>query len=411
MINTMDVVGGAASVAWQLGEMLRSRGHDVRYLVGYKFSESKRVDEVGLGLWRHFRNKLFRKLAYRFRYGFAFLLSNDIDRGACNEVLDHPWFKKADIVHLHNLHGNFFNFNCLGKVTKEKPSVWTLHDMWPLTSHCANCFGCGEWNNGLHFTRGWGRTQSMLWNNASYLWNRKRRIVRNSNFLLVSPSRWLAKLARSEIGQGKRIVTIPNGVNTGVFKAFDKAKARRDLLLPLEKKIVLFVSNGGILNPVKGGEYFLRLAHLRRDILFVCVGSNNSLGKDENILFFPRVNREKMVGFYSASDLLLVPSLSENFPLVTLEAMSCNLPVVAFGVGGVVEQLRHLRNGYIARVGDLEDLMLGVEWALNLSNSEAYRLKSFNRKLLLSKFSGNRMTVSYERIYTLAISDFYRLRI
>jgi len=73
---------------------------------------------------------------------FQILLSNDIDYSKTDWILDTKEFKEADVVHLHNLHSWFFNLKTLEKISKLKPVIWTLHDMWAITPHCAHSYEC-----------------------------------------------------------------------------------------------------------------------------------------------------------------------------------------------------------------------------------------------------------------------------
>src|SRR4030042_2469034 len=194
IIGTADNTGGAARVGWEIGRNAGKHGFDVKFIVGYKKSNAPNVYELKKAPFLvSVESKTGYNLVSLFRFGRAFVFADDIDFGSSDEILNHPWYKESDIVQCHNLHGNFFKLETLSKIATEKPTIWTLHDGWALTAHCAYCFDCKNYNNGKHFTLGLKRYGAMLWDNSDYLWNRKKEIYQNSPKLhLVVPSLWLA---------------------------------------------------------------------------------------------------------------------------------------------------------------------------------------------------------------------------
>ena len=75
--------------------------------------------------------------------------------------------------------------------------------------------------------------------------------------------------------------------------------------------------------------------------------------------------QEKLALLFSAADLVILPSIQENLSNVVLESLSCGTPVVAFDIGGNKDMITHLRNGYLAKLGDISDLSNGVNWILS----------------------------------------------
>jgi len=407
VIGTADKVGGAARVGWDIGKNIKKYGYDTKFIVGYKKSNSPNVYELK-------KNSFIAKIESKTRYNLvsflrfirAFLLANDIDFGASDEILNHPWYKKADIVHCHNLHGNFFRLETLSKIASEKPTIWTLHDGWALTAHCAHCYDCERYNNGKHFTFGLKRYGAMLWNNSDYLWNKKKGIYASSSKInVVVPSRWLADRVKTSILKDKPLTVINNGIDTEIFKPRDRKKVRKELRLPLRKTIVAYIAQMGTLDPRKGGAYFLDTASYfltDPNIIFLCIGGivgAKSVKKD-NIIYLPFISdKKKLSHYYSSADMLLFVSLAENFPLVTLEALSSGLPVVSFDVGGVKEQIEHKLNGYIAKYKNLGDLINGVNYILNMDKNDLEIMKNNNRHKAAEKYSINNMTEKYYELY------------
>jgi glycosyltransferase involved in cell wall biosynthesis len=407
VIGTADNIGGAARVGWNIGSYAEKYGYNVKYIVAYKKSRSSNVYELKKN---SFITWLVLKTGYNLvsllRFIRAFIFADDIDFGAEDEILNHPWYKEADIVHCHNLHGNFFKLATLSKIASERSTVWTLHDGWALTAHCAHCFDCKKYNNGKHFTPGLKRYGAMLWDNSTYLWNKKKDIYQKSPKLhLVSPSLWLANRVKNSILKDKPLIVINNGIDTEIFRPRDKITIRKELRLPFGKTIIAYVAQMGTVDPRKGGSYFLKTANYFSDnsnVVFLCIGGivGDKVVRKDNIIYIPFISdKEKLSYYYSSADVLLFTSLAENFPLVTLEALASGLPVVSFDVGGVKEQVEHKINGYIAKYKNQKDLDRGLKYILDLDKNGVQKMMARNREKAQTKYSIKKMSGNYIDLY------------
>jgi glycosyltransferase involved in cell wall biosynthesis len=404
MIGTADNLGGAARVGWNLGNQLRKTGWQVRYIVGKKNSDKKYVFELKSNFVVKMIDSLFASKAVSpTRHIMSFFLSNDIDFGASSQILNHPWYKESDLVHLHNIHGNFFKLETLKAICKEKKVVWTMHDLWPMTAHCVYCYDCGDWNKGKHHKFIWGKYGNMLWDNSSYLWNKKKNVYSECDMHLVSSSEWIDGYVRESILSDKPHTVILNGVDSKVFKPLNKVSIRKELKFPKGKRIVSFIVQGGLNDPRKGGKYFIKIAKYfekKTNIHFLCVGGGKTKITKGNVTFVPFVNSNKeLVKYYNSSDLYLFTSLADNCPHTPLEAMACGLPVVAFDVGGVKEEVKHFKNGYIAKYKDVTDTIKGVKYILNLSSRDYLNMRKKNIAKVKNRFSIESMTEQYIKVY------------
>jgi glycosyltransferase involved in cell wall biosynthesis len=154
-----------------------------------------------------------------------------------------------------------------------------------------------------------------------------------------------------------KVSVVPNGVDIEKFKPAGKEYARNMLNLPQDKKIVLFV---GALKKIKGVDYLIEAAKsfLDTNISLYMVGRDDGMKKslekrahelkiDNHIKFTGPVNHEDIPLWLSASDILVLPSLSEGRPNVILEAFACEVPVVATNVGGIPELMINGETGYL----------------------------------------------------------------
>lgn len=390
-INTTDNRGGAAKVAYNLKKGLEKLGHQTSMVVGRKYSSDSSVHI--LNDIQSFSGKIRRKLSY--------WLANDIDVFSSDHILQTKEFKAADIVHCHNLHSNYFNLNTLQKMAKLKPVVWTFHDMWPITAHCAHAFH-GGLRNGFFQCPNLEIYPPIAWHNENYLERRKKAIYKNSNFHIVVPSDWLKEKVQQSVLKDKLISLIYNGIDTATFKPYPKEEFRKELNLPLEKKIVLSVVKRGQSNPWKGADYVnetIKSFRGNKSVLFVCVGGNTE-GLSDQIKNIPYIsNQEILAKYYSAADALLYPSIADNCPLVVLEAQACGLLVVAFKTGGIPELVEHGKTGYIARYKDADDLKTGLEYLLNLPPQEIEKMKQYSVNKIRTGFTVEKMADQYLNLY------------
>jgi D-inositol-3-phosphate glycosyltransferase len=163
-----------------------------------------------------------------------------------------------------------------------------------------------------------------------------------------------------------KIWIIPCGVNLDRFKPQDKILARRQLAFHVDDLIVLYV---GRYTPIKGLDRLFKafrnlmhLSHLR----LVMVGGDGehssmfkqlqskakTLGIENRLMFTGRVGQETLPQYYSAADVLVVPSYYESFGLVALEALACGTPVVTTLVGAMEKIVKDDVTGYVAKDTD-----------------------------------------------------------
>jgi teichuronic acid biosynthesis glycosyltransferase TuaC len=154
-----------------------------------------------------------------------------------------------------------------------------------------------------------------------------------------------------------KVIVVPNGVDTEKFKPLGKENARNLLNLPVDKNIVLFV---GALRGIKGVDYLIEAAKnfVNTNTELYMVGRDDGLKKSllkmayelkitDLVKFIGPVNHEDIPLWISASDILVLPSLSEGRPNVVLEALACEVPVVATDVGGIPELMINGETGYL----------------------------------------------------------------
>lgn len=384
-VNTTDLEGGAAVVAWNLFKGFRQRGNESYFVVGRKNSNDNDVFEIdrslvpsGLfvdnsnirGLWR-IRSLIRKYIKTKKSLGIS-LGWEDFEFPGSKIFLNLPP-TKPDIVQLHNLHGSYFDLRLLPILSKKIPTVITLHDMWLLTGHCAHSLDCERWRISCGQCPYLSVYPSIQKDESAHNWRLKKRIFNKSKLHVTTPSKWLmdkveASMLHYAVSETK---VIHNGVDTRIFQPADKSVARQKMGLPEKAIILMFVASHNIKNhPFKDYstiEEALQLVSQNNfkhtPIIFLALGKS---GDTENIgnlelRFLPYLRtREELACLYQAADLYVHAAKADNFPNSILEALACGTPVVATGVGGIPEQIENGKSGIITKPSDPTDMAQAI---------------------------------------------------
>ncbi len=165
--------------------------------------------------------------------------------------------------------------------------------------------------------------------------------VKNASFI-ISNSDFTANNVKKHYGAKSRVIYPP--IDTNLFKPLDKKECRKKLDLPLDKKIVLFV---GRPDYSKGFDIFEKIAEKMPEHLFVSATNPKAKTELPNFIAFDEVRHEDLVYFYNSADVLLFPSRFEGFGFVPLEALACNVPVIANKVGIFDDFTNEIPNTFI----------------------------------------------------------------
>ncbi|MBO6129229.1 MAG: glycosyltransferase [Pseudobutyrivibrio sp.] len=253
---------------------------------------------------------------------------------------------KPDVVNLHNIHGYYINYEILFKYLKEAnvPVVWTFHDCWPFTGHCAyfDLAGCKKWQTHCKKCPQKSSYPKSLWLDASSKnFDKKRRLFTSlgKNLTIVTPSEWLANLVKKSFLKDCNIRVINNGIDLNIFRPC-KGTFKKDHGIE-DKRMVLALASEW--TPRKGFDDIKYLGqHLPDYYKLVIVGlAEEQLPEvPDNIIGITRTdNVQQLVEIYSEADVFVNASVEDNFPTVILEALTCGTPVVTYDTGGCKEEI------------------------------------------------------------------------
>ena len=269
---------------------------------------------------------------------------------------------KPDIIHLHNLHDSYINLPMLFSYIKKHnvPTVWTLHDCWAFTGQCPHFIvvKCGHWKIGCHNCPQYKEYPASLYDNTKRMWNLKKKWFTGiENMTIVTPSKWLAKLAKESYLKEYPIEVINNGIDLNIFKP-TPSDFRERYEIPAEKYIVLGVSFGWGVK--KGLDCFIRLASEldERKFRIVLVGTNEKIDNElpANIISIHRTqNQKELACIYTAADVFVNPTREEVLGLVNIEALACGTPVVTFCTGGSPECIDE-KSGIVVEKNDIDGM-------------------------------------------------------
>ena len=362
-VGTLESGGGAASVARNLMRGYRARGCETWMAVGRPASNDPDVFVLADGtIQRQLRRMAGRSSGRGWGWLSRSLRLAAHPRALLEQVRGHEDFEfpatfdllnlapaRPDILHCHNLHGDYFDLRALKWLSRQLPTVLTLHDAWLLSGHCAHSFDCDRWKTGCGACPDLAIYPAIRRDATAANWIRKRDVYAGSRLYVAAPSRWLMdKLDQSMLAPAvQQARVIPNGVDVATFRPADKALVRRALGIAPERAVVLLTigrhgSPWGDDQMLGAATALIAARTSKRDVLFVAVGDAGAPRTAEEQLHrvASQSDPKALAQYYQAADVYLHCARIDTFPNTILEALACGTPVVASSVGGIPEQIR-----------------------------------------------------------------------
>lgn len=302
------------------------------------------------------------KMGEYAHYAESLLFDNHglASRRSTKKVIEQIKQIQPDLIQLHCVHGYYMNFKLLFEYlnTTSIPVVWTFHDCWAFTGHCAHFVtaGCEKWKTGCFDCPLKGDYPKSFIDRSRRNYELKHSLfAKNDNLHIVSVSEWLADLTRESFLKDKDIHVIHNGVDLKVFYPREVEKSTRVRVLGVS----------GVWNKDKGLYDFFKLRDLldKNQFEIVLIGLTKEQLKDlpDGIIGIERTNSvSELAEYYSSADVFVNPTYADSFPTVNMEALACGTPVITYKTGGSPEIIDD-NSGVVVKQGDLDGLVEAIK--------------------------------------------------
>lgn len=309
-----------------------------------------------------------------------------------------------DIVHLHNIHGYYLNYPLLFQYLCQHdiPVVWTLHDCWSFTGHCAHYefIGCEKWKTHCAECPQKGAYPKSLLLDRSYrnFEQKKDTFLSLNRLTLVPVSQWLQRQLQQSFFKHTPTRLIYNGIDTNVFSKQKEVNwIKKKYAIPEQCAIVLGVASNWYR---KGLPDFLQLASLLPpSIRIVLVGLNKQeqkLAARAGIVGISRTdNLHELCSLYSVANVYFNPTWEDTFPTTNLEAMACGTPVVTYKTGGSPETIT-TGTGLAIGKGDIQTAAIEIG---RLCQQPATTFEDVCRQHIVRYFNKEERFLEYLNLY------------
>lgn len=393
-INSVCNLGSTGRIAEGIGEQVVKFGGESYIAYGRNSNHSKFSKELKIGnsidIYTHV---LLSRITDRI--GF-------FSKKATKNIINQLKTIKPDIIHIHNLHGYYINIEILFEYIKEAkiPIIWTLHDCWAFTGHCAyyEYVNCEKWKKQCYDCPQINQYPKSFYDNSTKNFLDKKKIFTSVNDINFVPvSNWIERELSKSFFSGYPKKVIHNGIDLDIFKPLNSTEKIKKIYNIKDEKIILGVAN--VWDERKGLKYFLELSELlSENYKLILVGLNESQLKSlpNNIIGIKKTeNINQLVELYSVASVYVNPTLEDNFPTTNIESLACGTPVITFPSGGSPEIIDS-GTGIVTKNKTAKDLSRCINEIL-LNSKESYTQKCRSRAEKL--YNKNDNFLKYIKIY------------
>lgn len=322
-------------------------------------------------------------------------------RRATERVVEEIKRIKPDVIQLHCVHGYYLNYKILFEYLNSTSIsvVWTFHDCWAFTGHCAHFVtaGCDKWKIGCFDCPLKGDYPKSFVDCSVRNYNMKCLLFKNNtNLQIVTVSKWLECVTKESFFRDKEIQTIYNGIDINTFRPKENSSLRNRL--HLQGKHIIIAAATSWTNQ-KGFDDYIQLSGLLpNDIILILIGLNDSQihSLPSSIIGLKRTDSaDELAEFYSLADIVLNLSYAETFGLTTVEGMACGTPGIVYNITASPELITS-ETGIVVEPGDIKGVAKAIE--VILENGKDYYSKNC-RKRAVEVFNKEDRFMEYIHLY------------
>lgn len=358
-INVSVNSGSTGRIAEQLGEYALSKGWESYIAYGRKCYSSK-SKEIKIGNSLDLGYHVF-KTRLSDRHGLGSVRATRIFLREIRKL-------NPDIIHLHNIHGYYINYQVLFEYLAENRStvVWTLHDCWPITGHCSyfSDINCLKWKVECHYCPKKRKYPASIIIDRSRLNYRlkKHHFTSPGNMTIIAVSKWLGDLVKESYLGEYPLQIINNGIDLNVFYPLSDCGRIRSKLGIFDKHMLLGVASTW--DSRKGLDDYVRLSRFLSDeyvIVLIGLSKKQIKALPPNIIGLERTESIKeLAELYSAADIVLNLSRLETFGMTTVEGFACGTPGIVYNCTASPELITN-ETGLIVESGNIGELVESIK--------------------------------------------------
>src|SRR5690554_947106 len=353
-INTVVNSGSTGRIAEEIGLEVMSQGYE-SYIAYGRGKRPSKSNLIKIGNKKDVYLHGIRTLLFD-QHGLG-------SKGATQSLLENIKLIDPDVIHLHNIHGYYLNYQILFDYIKAQniPVVWTFHDCWPFTGHCAHFGDCTKWKTQCKNCPCSNKYPKSFVNRSFKNFNDKKEAFQGvENLTIITPSNWLKNLVKQSFLKDYKVQVINNGIDLEVFQPPE---------VKVNEKIIIGVAN--VWPKSKGLDDLVKLREiLDTEIQIVLIGLSEGQIKSlpKNMVGISRTeNIEELAAWYRKATVFVNPTYLDNFPTTNLEALACGTPVITYKTGGSPESINNTI-GEVVEQGNLELLKKAVERFIDKEN-------------------------------------------
>jgi glycosyltransferase involved in cell wall biosynthesis len=298
---------------------------------------------------------------------------------------------------------NYYEFNLLTKA----PVFLFMMDMAPITGGCHYAWDCKE------YVKNCGCCPALFSNDPfdqTYTnWKFKKEYIEKSDIKIIAGSEWTYKqLLNSSLFINKRKYKILLPINDLIFRPEDKSIIRKQLGLPLNKKIIFFGA-ASINNKRKGFDKLLEaLKILKKELSdYQCKDIDLAIAAKEvfneylpfSYTLIGYLSHSNLPKAFQAADIFVSPSIEDSGPMMVNQSIMCGTPVVSFEMGVALDLVHNGSTGYRAKLNDSDDLATGIKYILELEDKEYKKMSAKCRETGVSLFHPKKIAKEFLDIF------------